>query len=86
MDPHKILIRPHVTEKTMDLIDNNNELVFVVNRKSNKPKIKAAFEELFSVKVERVNTHINPKGEKIAYIKLAKEHKAEDIAMKLGIL
>lgn len=85
MDSYSIIIKPHVTEKTMNLIDLNNELVFVVNRKSNKKEIKRAFEELYEEKVERVNTHITPKGVKVAFIKLVEEEMAEELAVKLGV-
>lgn len=85
MDAYSIIIKPHVTEKTMNLIDQNNELTFVVNRKSNKRSIKQAFEELYSEKVRKVNTHISPNGLKIAYIKLIEEEKAEELAVKLGV-
>lgn len=85
MDPYAIILKPHVTEKTMNLIDQNNELAFIVSRKSNKPAIKSAFEELFGEAVLRVNTHITPKGEKLAFIKLAEEEKAEDIAVQIGV-
>ncbi|MDI6702364.1 50S ribosomal protein L23 [Methanothermobacter wolfeii] len=85
MDPYAVIVKPHVTEKSMNLIDQNNELAFVVMRKSTKKDIRRAFEELFAVKVERVNTQVTPKGHKLAYIKLAKEHSAEDIAVKLGV-
>ncbi len=64
MDSYSIIIKPHVTEKTMNLIDENNEIVFVVRRSANKGQIKRAFEDLYEEKVERVNTHITPKGEK----------------------
>ncbi|RLE51058.1 MAG: 50S ribosomal protein L23, partial [Candidatus Methanomethylicota archaeon] len=47
---------------------------------------KWAIEKLFDVKVVKVNTLITPKGEKKAYIKLAPEFKASDIATRLGIL
>ena len=47
MDQYSILVKPHVTEKTMNLIDNNNELAFVVNRKASKAQIKKAFETRF---------------------------------------
>ena len=43
MDSYSIIIKPHVTEKTMNLIDMNNEIAFVVNRKANKNQIKRAF-------------------------------------------
>ncbi|GAB4310339.1 MAG: 50S ribosomal protein L23 [Methanobacteriaceae archaeon] len=85
MDPYAVIVKPHVTEKSMNLIDQNNELTFVVLRQTNKNEIKTAFEDLFAVKVEKVNTQITSKGNKLAYIKLAKEHNAEDIAVKMGV-
>lgn len=85
MDPYSIIVKPHITEKTMNLIDQNNELVFVVKRDSSKGEIKVAFEELFDQEVLRVNTHITPKGVKLAYIKLAEENEAEDVAVKMGV-
>jgi large subunit ribosomal protein L23 len=84
MDAYAILIKPHLTEKSMNSIDQKNELTFVVRRTANKTLIKSAFEDLYAVKVERVNTQIL-KGEKLAYIKLAEEHSAEDIAVKMGV-
>ena len=85
MDAYSIIIKPHLTEKTMNMIDQNNELAFVVKRSSNKPTIKTAFEQLYDEKVARVNTHISPNGEKIAYIKLAEPEMAEEIAVKIGV-
>ena len=85
MDSYSIIIKPHVTEKTMNLIDMNNEIAFVVNRKANKKQIKRAFEELFEEKVAKVNTHITPKGQKVAYIKLVEEEMAEEIAVRMGV-
>ena len=85
MDSYKIIIKPHVTEKTMNLIDFNNEIAFVVARTANKGQIKAAFEDLYEEKVARVNTHITPKGIKVAYIKLVEEEMAEEIAVQLGV-
>jgi len=85
MDPYSVIVRPHVTEKTMNLIDQNNELTFVVLRESTKKAIKNAFEHLFDEKVRRVNTHINSKGLKLAYISLVDEGSAEDVAVKMGV-
>lgn len=85
MDPYSVIVRPHVTEKTMNLIDQNNELAFVVLRESNKLSIKKAFEQLFEEKVKNVNTHISSKGLKLAYITLIEESKAEDIAVRMGV-
>ena len=85
MDSYSIIIKPHVTEKTMNLIDLNNEITFVVNRKANKSQIKRAFEELYEEKVAKVNTHITPKGEKVAYIRLVEEEMAEELAVRMGV-
>ena len=85
MDSYSIIIKPHVTEKTMNLIDENNEIAFVVRRSANKMQIKRAFVDLYEEEVERVNTHITPKGEKVAYIKLVEEEMAEELAVRLGV-
>ena len=85
MDSYSIIIKPHVTEKTMNLIDANNEIAFVVRRTANKNQIKRAFVDLYEEEVERVNTHITPKGEKVAYIKLVEEEMAEELAVRMGV-
>ena len=85
MDAYSIIIKPHVTEKTMNLIDLNNEITFIVRRTANKSQIKRAFEELYEEKVAKVNTHINTKGEKVAYIKLVEEEMAEELAVRIGV-
>ena len=85
MDPYSIIKRPHLTEKTMNAIDQNNELTFVVQISAKKSEIRSAFEDLYAVKVEKVNTQVTSKGLKLAYIKLAPEHSAEDIAVKMGV-
>ena len=85
MDLYSIIIKPHVSEKSMNLIEANNEIAFVVNRNANKRQIKRAFESLYEEEIERINTHISPKGEKIAFIKLVEEEMAEDIAVRLGV-
>lgn len=85
MDPYSVIDRLHVTEKTMNLIDRNNELTFVVLRESDKTSIKSAFEHLFDVKVKKVNTHITSKGLKLAYISFVEKNAAEDIAVKMGV-
>nr|AKQ05127.1 50S ribosomal protein L25, large subunit ribosomal protein L23 [uncultured Chloroflexi bacterium Rifle_16ft_4_minimus_29343] len=51
---YEILKRPIVTEKSTRLQDGN-QYVFEVDRKANKPQIKSAVEQAFSVKVASVN-------------------------------
>jgi len=86
MDPYKVLRYAHVTEESIGLIEKENKIVFIVNRKANKKQIKEAFEKLFEVKVDKINTTITIKGEKKAFIKLKPEYKAADVAVKLGII
>ncbi|HHY40599.1 MAG TPA: 50S ribosomal protein L23 [Syntrophaceticus sp.] len=61
--PHDIIIRPLVTEKAVNLAQEQNKYTFYVDRKANKIEIKNAIEELFKVKVLAVNT-MNVKGKK----------------------
>ena len=86
MDPFEILKHPAVTEKNVGMNEKQNKIVFIVDRKSTKTDIKRAFEELFNVKVEKVNTMITRDGRKKAIIKLKPEYSATDIAVKLGII
>lgn len=52
-----IIIRPIISEKSMDL-RGQREYFFEVDKNANKGQIKEAVEKLFNVKVERVNTLI----------------------------
>ncbi len=82
---YNIFKRPVVTENTFSVIEEQNKLVFIVDRTINKLQIKEAFEKIFNVKVEKVNSLITPQGEKKAFIKIAPEFSASDIAINLGI-
>ena len=85
-DVWDILMFPHLTEKSMNMVEIENKLVFVVRRNATKKHIKEAIEKEFNVKVEGVKTEITQKGQKKAYIKLKPEYSAADIATKLGML
>ncbi len=54
---YDIIRNPVVTEKST-IASENNQLVFDVAMNATKPQIKRAVEQLFSVKVKSVNTHI----------------------------
>ena len=82
--PHTILLHPYVTEKTLNLMENDNSLMFIVKEGTTKPQIKRAFEDLFEVKVDRVNIKHSRFG-KQAIIKMAEGYSAEDIGMRIGI-
>jgi large subunit ribosomal protein L23 len=84
MDPYDIVYHPYVTEKTMNLMEKNNALEFVVKRNANKDQIKKAVEKMFEVKVKKVNTMITKRG-KHAIVIFMPDVKAEDIGMRIGI-
>jgi len=86
LDPHDVILYPLMTEVTSRLIETENKLVFIVNIKATKSDIKKAVEELYDVKVEKVNVTVTPEGQKKAFVKLHPEYKAADVAIKLGIL
>jgi large subunit ribosomal protein L23 len=50
-----IILRPVVTEKTMNLLADN-KYTFLVDKRANKVEIKDAVEDIFKVKVEQVTT------------------------------
>ena len=81
-----VIIRIHMSEKAMRLIETQNTLTLIVARDATKPEIKRAVEEIYGVKVEKVRTLITPRGEKKAYVKLAKEHSATELATRLGLV
>lgn len=84
-DNYSIIKKPLVTENTFDLIEDQNKVVFIVDRNANKHVIKTAIEEMYDVKVIKVNTLITTKGEKKAFIKLHPNYSAADLAIDLGI-
>ncbi|MDS4042586.1 MAG: 50S ribosomal protein L23 [Candidatus Competibacter sp.] len=59
----KILLAPHVSEKSNRVAEQHNQVVFRVVRDATKPEIKGAVEMLFNVKVKGV-TVANVKGKR----------------------
>ena len=85
-DLYKIIKHPISTEKAVRLMESENKLTFIVNRKSKKQELKKAMEELFKIKIIKINTLILPSREKKAYIKLSSETPAIDVATQLGLI
>ncbi len=62
MDPHQVIIRPVISEKSYNLIESEGQYTFQVDRRANKNQIKRAIESAFDVKVDKVNTaHVKSK-------------------------
>ena len=85
MESYKVIKYPLSTEKSVRLMESENKLIFVVSRDAKKQDVKKAIEEMFKVKVIKVNLLING-NEKKAYVKLSDETPAIDIATQLGLM
>ena len=57
----EVLRAPRVSEKTARLQEVSNQYVFEIAKTATKADVKAAVEQIFSVKVEAVNV-VNVKG------------------------
>lgn len=86
LDEFSIIKNPLTTESAMKKIEDQNTLVFIVDKKANKPQVKTAIKELYKISVDNVNTMIRPDGQKKAYIRLASDYDALDVANKIGII
>jgi len=88
MKQYDVIIKPLLTEKSYSDVANK-KYAFIVKRDSNKTEIKKAVEDIFNVKVEKVNT-LNYDGKfkvqgraqgytskyKKAYVTLSKDSKS----------
>ncbi len=59
---YDVIRRPVITEKTAQLVENENKYVFEVASNANKIQIKEAVEEIFELEgqVVKVNTMVMP--------------------------
>ena len=62
-DPHSIIFEARITEKSTFQTESQNAYVFKVAKDTNRILVKAAIEEIFDVKVRKVNT-INQSGKR----------------------
>ena len=60
MHIYDVLIRPVITEKSMDNVDFENKFVFEVAMRANKLQVKDAVETAFDVTVEKVHVMVMP--------------------------
>jgi large subunit ribosomal protein L23 len=86
MNVDEVISYPLMTESASVMVERDNKLIFIVNLKAGKADVRRAVEELYEVKVRKINLLITPQGLKKAFVKLTPEFKASDVAIKLGIL
>ncbi|KAK7394246.1 hypothetical protein VNO78_14768 [Psophocarpus tetragonolobus] len=83
LDHYQILKFPLTTESAMKKIEDNNTLVFVVDLRADKKKIKDAVKKMYDIQAKKVNTLIRPDGTKKAYVRLTPDYDALDVANKI---
>ncbi len=67
-DPREVIIRPIITERAFDQIEEENRYTFEVAKTSNKIEIAKAIQEIFNVTVVKVNTvNVKPKPKRVRY-------------------
>ncbi len=81
-----IIKYPLSTEKSIRLMESENKLVFVVDKKAKKKEIKEEIEKTFNVKIDKINVFVDQKGRKKVYVKFNDETPAIDIATQLGLM
>mmetsp|Transcript_95444 Transcript_95444/g.150996 ORF Transcript_95444/g.150996 Transcript_95444/m.150996 type:complete len:160 (+) Transcript_95444:77-556(+) len=86
LDKYAIIKSPLTTESAMKKIEEINTLVFIVDIKATKQKIKEAVKAMYDVQCAKVNTLIRPDGKKKAYVHLTQDYDALDVANRIGII
>jgi len=80
-----IIIRPHITEKTFSMVENEQKICFLVKREATKPMIQDAVKVLYNENTISVDTARTIYGKK-AFVKFESVDKARDLATKIGML
>lgn len=82
---HEVILAPVVSEKSYDLIEFQNKYTFEVDPRANKQEIRRAVEELFDVRVVKVNT-MNRAGKRKRYgWKVGKRRDVKRAVVQLAI-
>ncbi len=84
-DPRDIIVRPIISEKSYDLIEQNR-YTFEVAKTANKTQIAQAISEIFNVTVTNVNTmNVTGKPRRLRYAKgKTRDWKKAVVTLKAG--
>merc|ERR1719160_2343843 len=63
LDRYQILKFPLTTESAMKKIEENNTLVFIVDVRADKAKIRRAVKEMYDIQCKKINTLVRPDGQ-----------------------
>ncbi len=86
LDAYKVIQYPLNTESAMKKMEDDNTLVFICDVTANKRQIKEAVKKLYDVTAIKVNTLIRPDGLKKAFVRLAADQEASEVANKIGFV
>ena len=84
-DARSVLIQPYITEKTFNMIEKENKLVFLVRERSTKRVIREAMSVLYDAELVDINTSRTIRGKK-ATVKFSDPNGARDLATTLGLV
>ncbi len=87
MSKHRDIIKaPIITEKSASISSHEGKYVFKVDPKANKVEIRQAIENIFKVKVDKVNTiNAKPKKKKVGrYTGMTNKYKKAIITLAEG--
>ena len=81
-----VLKKPELTEKSLQLQQNENKYTFDVDLTANKTEVKVAVEKMFDVKVESVNImNVKPKTKRMGrYVGKTKRRRKAIVKLKEG--
>ena len=82
---NKIILHPYITEKTIELVETQKKICFIVEKTASKSAIKTAINTLYEQNVVTINTARTVYGKK-AFVKFESTDKARDLATKIGML
>ena len=82
---NKIILHPHITEKTFELVETQKKICFIVEKTASKPAIKNAINTLYEQNAITVNTARTIYGKK-AFVEFETVDIARDLATKIGML
>lgn len=80
------LLYPILTEKSFDMVEKQNKIVFAVDKNATKAEIKKEVEEKYNVKVKKINIVNEFARGKKAFITLMPEFEAGKIISDLGLI
>ncbi|ELK05438.1 60S ribosomal protein L23a [Pteropus alecto] len=84
IDHYAIIKFPLTTRVSLE--EDRGQLVFIVDIKANKHQIRGPMKKLYDTDMAKVKTLIKLDGEIKAYVQLAPDYDALDVANKIGII